>query len=94
LLIFGGFNAIFICGFFKTAYYYGKPFIHYILVAFMIIGIAETLHHIPGLEAINAFGFYNIPLQLTGLITGAVLYILLTFFALKKASKRFEVIDL
>ena len=29
LLIFGCFNAIFICGFFKTAYYYGKPFIYY-----------------------------------------------------------------
>jgi len=60
----------------------------------MIIGIAETLHHIPGLEAVNAFGFENIPLQLTGLITGAVLYTLLTFFALKKAIKRFELIDL
>ncbi|NLX78032.1 MAG: ABC-2 transporter permease [Clostridiaceae bacterium] len=94
LLIFGCFNAIFICGFFKTAYYYGKPFVLYILVAFIIIGIAETLHHIPGLEAVNAFGFDNISLQLAGLISGAALYVLFTLIALKKSIKRFEVVDL
>ncbi|MEG6572798.1 ABC-2 transporter permease [[Clostridium] cellulosi] len=94
LLIFGCFNAIFICGFFKTAYYYGKPFVFYIIVAFIIISIAETLHHIPGLEAVNAFGFTNMSLQLSGLIAGAVLYVLLTFIAFKKSIKRFEVIDL
>lgn len=94
LLIFGCFNAVFICGFFKTAYYYGKPFVFYIIVAFIIIGIAEALHHIPGLEAVNAFGFGNISLQLAGLIAGAVLYVLLTFIALNKSIKRFDVIDL
>ena len=94
LLIFGCFNAIFICGFFKTAYYYGKPFVLYILVAFIIIGIAETLHHIPGLEAVNAFGLDNISLQLAGLISGAALYVLFTLIALKKSIKRFEVVDL
>jgi hypothetical protein len=94
LLIFGCFNAVFICGFFKTAYYYGKPFVLYILVTFIIIGIAETLHHIPGFEAINSFGFENISLQLIGLIFGAVLYVLLTIMALKKSIKRFEIIDL
>lgn len=94
LLIFGCFNAIFICGFFKTAYKYGKPFILYILVAFIIIGIAETLHHIPGFEAVNSFGFENMLLQLVGLIFGAVSYVLLTFVALKKSIKRFEIIDL
>lgn len=94
LLIFGCFNVIFICGFFKTAYYYGKPFFLYICVAFLIVGIAETLHHIPGLEALNAFGFENILIQLAVLISGAVLYILFTFIALKKSIKSFEVIDL
>jgi len=59
-----------------------------------IFGIAETLHHIPGLEALNAFGFESILYQLTGLISGTVLYVLFTFIALKKAIKRFEIIDL
>jgi len=66
----------------------------YIIATFIIIGIAETLHHIPGFEAVNAFGFENMPLQLTGLIAGALLYTLLTFIALKKSIKRFEIIDL
>ena len=66
----------------------------YILVAFIIIGIAETLHHIPGLEAVNAFGFDNISLQLAGLISGAEIYVLFTLIALKKSIKRFEVVDL
>lgn len=64
------------------------------IVAFTIIGIAEALHHIPGLEAINTFGFDDISLQLTGLISGVVIYALLTIIVLKIAIKRFEVIDL
>ena len=38
-----------------TAYQLGKPFITYIVVAFLVIGTGEALHHIPGLEALNAF---------------------------------------
>lgn len=94
LLIFGCFNAVFICGFFKTAYNYGKPFVFFIIVALISIGIAETLHHIPGLEAVNSFGFENMSLQVSCLIAGALLYALLTFTASKKSMKRFEGIDL
>ena len=35
----------------------------------MLIVLAETLHHIPGLEALNAFGSAHAPLQL-GLLVG------------------------
>lgn len=94
LLIFGCFNLIFIRGFFKTAYYYGKPFVFYMIAAFIIIGIAETLHHIPGLEGLNTSAFENMPLQAAGLILGAGLYIFLTYIALKKAVRDFERIDL
>ncbi|MDO4833493.1 MAG: ABC-2 transporter permease, partial [Bacillota bacterium] len=55
LVIFGLFNAIFIGGFFRTAYEIGIPFVIYVVAAFITIGIGETLHHIPGLEAFNAF---------------------------------------
>ena len=41
-----------------------KPFVIYIVAGFITIGIAETLHHIPGLEVFNAFGFEHIALQL------------------------------
>ena len=57
LFVFGLFNAIFVGGFFRTAYKLGKPFVIYIIAAFLMIGVFEALHHFPGLAAVNAFGF-------------------------------------
>ena len=94
LLIFGLFNYIFVGGFFKTAYYYGKPFVIYIIVTFLVIAIAETLHHIPRLQALNSFGFDNILLQLISLLIGFMLFIVLTLLSLKKSIRNFEKIDL
>ncbi len=94
LVIFGVFNLIFLGGFFRTAYSLGKPFITYIIVNFLLIGIAEALHHFPGMEALNAFGFEHIGLQLSTLLAGAILYILLTVMSYNKACENFERIDL
>lgn len=94
LLIFGCFNAIFIGGFFKTAYYYNKPFILFIIAAFIIIGAAEALHHIPGFEAVNAFGFEHLGLQLAALLGGMILFAVLTLLSLKASVSNFEKIDL
>ena len=94
LLIFGLFNCIFVGGFFKTAYKFSKPFVTYIIVCFLLVGVAEALHHFPGLEALNAFGFDSIVLQLSLLIVGVVLYIVLTGLSYKKACANFEKIDL
>jgi hypothetical protein len=94
LTIFGLYNSIFIGGFFKTAYNFGKPFLMYIMAAFLTIGIGETLHHFPRLEILNAFGFENIILQ-TGLFgVGALCYVLMTFLSYRNACKHFETIDL
>ncbi len=94
LVIFGVFNLIFLGGFFKTAYSLGKPFVTYIVVCFLLIGIAEALHHFPGMETLNAFGFDHIGLQLLTLLAGAMLYILLTVMSYNKACENFERIDL
>ena len=94
LVIFGVFNLIFLGGFFRTAYSLGKPFITYIIVNFLLIGIAEALHHFPGMEALNAFGFEHIGLQLSTLLAGAILYILLTVMSYNKACDNFDKIDL
>lgn len=94
LLIFGVFNVIFVGGYFKTAYQLGKPFVIYIFVAFFIIGVAETLHHIPGLDALNAFGFDHIGLQLSLLAIGVLFYTWMTYLSYKKACRDFEKIDL
>ena len=94
LLLFGLFNTIFLGGFFKTAYKLGKPFVTYIVVTFAVIGAAEAMHHFPGLEALNAFGFDHFGLQLALLAAGALCFIALTVLSYKKACENFERIDL
>ena len=94
LLLFGLFNWIFVGGFFKTAYKFARPFVTYIIVCFLVIGVAEALHHVPGLEALNAFGFEQLALQLAALFGGILAYGLITLVSYKAACTRFENIDL
>ena len=94
LIIFGCFNLIFVGGFFKTAYKFGKPFVCFIIAAFLIVGMGETLFHIPGLEALGALGFEHLGTQLGALWLGIVLYIALTFVSMTKAAQDFETIDI
>lgn len=93
-LMFGLFNLIFIAGFFKTSYKFAKPFVTYIVVAFLAIGVAEVFWHIPGFEALNAFGFDDLPLQLGLLAAGILCYIALTALALRSSAESFEKTDL
>ena len=94
LLIFGLYNFVFVRGFFKTAYYFGKPFIAYIVVSLIVIVFAETLHHLPNMSGINSFGFGDIIPQAVILCVGALLFAVLTLAAVKKSVKTFERIDL
>lgn len=94
LVIFGIFNLVFIGSFFKTGYKTGAPFIVYMVISFVIIGIAEALHHIPGLEALNAFGFEHFTLQICALAAGVLFYIGVTVFSYRKSCYNFERIDL
>lgn len=93
-ILFGLFNLIFVGGFFKTAYKLGKPFIIFIIVNFLMIGVFESLHHIPGLSALNAFGTDHFGLQITLLSAGMIAYLLLTVLSCSKACADFEKIDL
>ena len=94
LLVFGLFNLVFLGGFFKTAYYFGKPFVVFLIVFFLTVGAAEALHHIPGLEAAGAPGFTEMPLQLAFLAGGAVCFTVLTALSQAGAIMHFERIDL
>ena len=94
LLVFGLFNYLFIRGFFKTGYYIGKPFIVFSVVCMLLIGLAETLHHVPGLGSLNAFGTDHIGLQCAALCAGIACFALLTGAALKQSVRSFERIDL
>lgn len=94
LLIFASFNVVFIGGFFQTAYGFGKPFIRFAVVNFVIIGIGETLHHLPGLAWLNALDFRYIGPQLAILLVSAVIYLAATIAACRTAQKRFEALDI
>ena len=92
--IFGLFNLIFVGGFFRTAYKMGRPFITYIIAVFLVIGVLEAAHHVPGLEAVNAFGFEHFGLQAALLLAGVAAYLLLTLFSYRSACSHFEKLDL
>lgn len=97
LMIFAVFNTVFIGGFFKTAYKFGKPFVAYVVICFVIIIIAESLHHFPGLDWLNAFDFSDsgaLAHQAAFLIAATVIYILMTVLSCRKAQKRFVMIDM
>ena len=94
LVAFGLFNFIFVRGFFKTAYKFAAPFVKYIVAVFVLTGFAETLHHIPALKAVNAFGFDNLFVQIFALVLGLLIFLSLTLIAFKSSVCRFEKIDL
>lgn len=93
-VLFGLFNWIFVGGFFKTAYKLGRPFVVYIIVSFLCIGVFEALHHIPGLEWVNAFGTDHLGLQFLLLLAGMAAGLLMTAVSYRRACTNFEKIDL
>ena len=93
-VIFGLFNLIFVGGFFKTAFKFARPFVTFIISCFLVIFAAEALHHVPGLEKLNAFGTDDLALQLTMLAAGILIFLLMTVLSFRKACRRFEKIDL
>ena len=93
-VIFGLFNWIFVGGFFRTAYSFGRPFVLHIIVCFLVIFAAEALHHVPGLERLNAFGTDDIAMQLMLLAAGILIYFVTSVLSCSRAGRAFEEIDL
>lgn len=94
LLIFAAFNSIFIGGFFATAYRYGKPFILFICVCFLIIALGEALHHFPGLGWLNQLDIRDAHRQLPLLLAAALFYLAATAVSCKASQRRFRKLDL
>lgn len=93
-VVFGLFNWIFAGAFFKTGYKVGRPFVIYMIAAFAAITVFEALHHIKGLEFLNAFGTDCIGMQLILLLAGVVLWIMMTLVSCRRACMDFEKIDI
>lgn len=94
LLIFALFNMIFLAGFFKTAYYYGKPFLIFCVAAFVVVTLAEVLWHIPGLTWLGVETGNGLAYQAAVLAAGAVIYAAGTLWSLRRSQRCFEKIDL
>lgn len=94
LVIFALFNFIFIKGFFKTAYNYGKPFILFCIAAFIVVGFGETLHYLPGMSGFNAISGEGMVTQWVLLAISSAAFLFLTYSSLKISQKRFEDLDL
>lgn len=94
LLVFGLFNRIFVRGFFRTSYYFAKPFVGFIALTMLTAAAAEAAHHFSAVSWLNAFGFEFFPRQLCCLGAGAGLCILLTAVAIKKSIADFGRTDL
>ena len=94
LLIFAAFNVVFIGGFFRTAHNFGKPFVAFIAVTFILIALAETLHHLPGLGWMNVLDFTCLGRQSCILLAAVILYAAATATACRLSQRRFERIDL
>ena len=90
-LIFAAFNVLFLGGFFKTAYKIGKPFIIFCIVAFILVFLGETLHHIPGLENLNDYSLFP---SVIPCVIGLFVLAFGTLLSLNSAKKSFETIDL
>ena len=94
LVTFAAFNAVFIGGFFKTAYKMTKPFVTFVAVCFLIIAVAEALHHFPGLGWLNTLDFGSVGPQLLVLVAGVVIYVAVTLISCRNSQRRFEIIDM
>jgi hypothetical protein len=94
LLIFAVFNTVFLAGFFKTAYKFGKPFIFFTVASALLIAIAETLHHIPGLEYLNETDTFSNASMWLMLLAAAFIYVLASFASSRASQKSFEQVDL
>lgn len=94
LVIFGLFNFIFLSGFFKTAYYFAKPFVAYSVSSLLVITAAETLHHIPGAEALYVLGTETVGAQAIAGAAGCVCFCVLTFTGYRRAVRRFLLADI
>lgn len=94
LLIFSMFQALFLNGFFKTAYFFGKPYIVFMIAALLIIGIAEVLPHFPSFSWMDSFGMDHIVEQLAFFGVCVIVFLLITWLSYQSSKKRFQNVDL
>lgn len=91
-LVFALFNVIFLGGFFRTGYKFGKPFVFFIIAAMLAVLLAEILHHVPGLDFLN--GANDLGVQAAILAAGLVIWAAATLLSCRRSERIFEKLDL
>ena len=94
LLLFAAFNWFFLRGFFKTAYKAGVPFILFAVAGVCCIAAAEFLHHMPGLQWMNAASSEGLTARLLFFAACLAAYLAVTALSHSLSKKRFEAIDI
>lgn len=94
LILFTIFNLVFLCGFFKTAYGFGKPFVLFCILAFVWIALTETLHHFPGLTWLNDTDTRASAPHWMLFAAALIIYILVTLASCRRSIRLFEQVDL
>ena len=64
------------------------------MISFLLITVAEVLHHIPGLEFLNDTDTLCSPTMWIILAASFVIYVIVTAISCKVAMKRFERVDM
>ena len=91
-LVFTNFNVLYLGGFFRTGYKFGKPFVLFASLSGILVIAGEVLHHIPGLEFLN--GTDRLGVQAVFMLVCLAVYILGTLLSCRGAIRSFEKIDL
>ncbi|MBR5381338.1 MAG: ABC-2 transporter permease [Oscillospiraceae bacterium] len=94
LLVFAAFNVFFLGGFFKTAYAIGIPFLCFGIATFVLIGVGEVLHHLPGMAFLNVQAGERLAVQFVVLAAAAVVSVAATLLSFRASAAKFERIDL
>ena len=94
LLIFTAFNALFLGGFFKTAYKIGIPFLSFGIATLLLIALSETLSHLPGLTFLHDPAGEKLGVQFAALAITIMIYAAVTTLSCRSAVRKFETIDL
>ena len=84
LLIFTAFNRLFLRGFFQTGYGIGRPFVSFLIADLLLVGIGETLHHLPWFAVLKDTDTRALLIQCGILALAAGIYALLTLGAYRK----------
>ncbi|MCI2170848.1 ABC-2 transporter permease [Schleiferilactobacillus perolens] len=88
------FDYLFLTGFFKTGTKIGWPYFWGTLAALILLGVMETLPHLPGLSWVNSVQPAALLHQLPFLVVGLIAFIISFFWTLRISIRNFKRVDL